>query len=102
MEEIITSILEAERFADDVVKNAASNAKNIMVYAENTADAIREKAIADFKAHRKEVLISAEQEAETLYNKRIAEGKASAEKLVKSVKDKKSAAAEKVLSKIIG
>ena len=102
MEEIITSILEAERRADDVVKNAVDNAKNILIYAENNADEIREKAVADFKAHRKEVLSAAEKEADELYLKKIAEGNAAAEKLVASVKDKKSAAAEKLLNKIIG
>ena len=102
MEEIITSILEAERRADDIVKNATDNAKNILIYAENNADEIREKAIVDFKAHRKDVLASAEKDAEALYYKKIAEGEGAAKELILSVEGKKTAAAEKILKKIIG
>lgn len=102
MEEIIGSILEAEKIADDIVKNAADNAKNILIYAENNADEIREKAITEFKSRRKEVLRFAEEQAEKLYAERVGEGRIKAEKTVLSAVAKKEAAAEKILKEIIG
>ena len=102
MEEVISSILAAEAKADEIVKNAADDAKNIMIYSENTADEIREKAVVDFKEHRKAAIMDAEKQAESLYEKRIAEGEKQAKELVKSVENKKSAAAATILSKIVG
>ena len=102
MEEIITSILEAEKLADEIVKNAADSAKNIMIYAENNADEIREKAVNDFKAHRKAVIIEAEKNAEKSYAARIEQGKAEAKKLADGVSDKISAVANTILNGIIG
>lgn len=102
MEDTIKSILAAEKNADEIVKNAADDAKNILIYSENAADEIREKAVADFKDYRKQAIQSAEVEAEKLYLDRVSEGEKKAEELVKSVESKKSAVAEIILNKIVG
>lgn len=102
MEEIITSILEAEKNADEIVKNAADSAKTILIYAENNADEIREKAVNDFKAHRKAVIAEAEKKAGEAYSLRIKQGEKDAANLIAGVKDDTLKVADEILKSIIG
>lgn len=102
MEEVITSILAAEQKADEIIKNAADDAKNILIYSENSADEIREKAVADFKVRRKAAIEKAEQNAEKQYLEKVEQGEKQAAELIRSVESKKNAAATSILSKIVG
>ena len=53
MNEIISSILEAEKKADEIITSAGLQAKSLVIEAEKKADRIRNDAVNDFKAFRK-------------------------------------------------
>ena len=102
MNEIIGSILEAEKNADEMVKLAEEKAKSGILEAENKAEEIKKRAISVFKIHSKAVLKKAEEEAETLFNEKIASGKEQAENLGRKASASFDSAAEIIIKEILG
>ena len=102
MKEVITSILEAESKAEEIVKTAQDKSKELLLKGETEADELKEKTIAFVKAKRKDVLKGAEVEANKNYNARISQGEKKAEELINTAQDKIDAVAENIVKEIIG
>ena len=101
MNEIIASILDAEKKAEEIVKNAAEKSKNIRANADIDGEKIKNGAVAVFKVHRASEIKGAERTAETEYDAVFNNGKLQAEELVKTASEKIDAFAEDVVKEII-
>ena len=101
MNEIIGSILEAEKQADEMIKLAEEKARKEVLDAGNRAEEIKKHAISVFKMHSKAALKKAEEEAEKLFNEKIDSGKEQAEKMVQKASDNFDAAAEIIVKEIL-
>ena len=102
MNEIIGSILEAEKKADEMIKLAEEKARTGILEAGNKAEEIKKHAISVFKMHSKAIVKKAEEEAEKLFNDKIQAGKERAEKLVREASGEFDAAAEIIVREILG
>ncbi len=102
MKEIISSILSAETKAEEIVKTAQDQAKQIILDANKSLDEIMETAVFDFKAHRKNEIIKAEILAGSKYNDRLSLGKKEAEKVSVEAQNKIDAVADYVVREILG
>ena len=67
MNHIISSILEAEAKADEIVSLSTEKAKAIILQGDFDAEVIKNEAITSLKNKRKEILSLAEQDAESKY-----------------------------------
>lgn len=83
MQEIISSILEAEKRADEIIDDAVSKSKSIKKSANEKAEDIKFRAIYDFKKEREKALTEASVRAERAYSSLLDEGTARADKAVK-------------------
>ncbi len=101
MIEIISSILEAEKKADEIVEAATKKAAEITLSGDSAADAIRENAVTSFKIKRKYGLIKAKEQSEKIYADKIEAGKKSAEDFYNSVYVREDEIAERLLRKIL-
>jgi len=101
MNEIISSILEAEKKADSLVSEAQTNAKKSVLFADADGEKIKENAIDSFKIARKEALIKAEKDGEELYNKIALSGKEQAEKITALAKGNLEKTADLIVKEII-
>lgn len=102
MNEIIASILDAEKKAEEIIKNSVENAKNIKSSADEEGEKIKNGAIAVFKVHRTAALKNAEQRAAQEYDSIVESGRLTAEEIVKSSADKIEIFAEQTVKDITG
>ena len=102
MNEVIASILDAEKKADETVKLSVEKSKNIKQTADIEGEKIKNGAIAVFKLHRASAIKDAEKQALSEYDKILSEGTASAEKIISDNSDKIDYFADKILKSIIG
>lgn len=102
MKEIISSILEAESKANELLKSAADKAKSIILEADAESEKLKNDAVLSFKAHRKDVILNAEKDAESAYGNKLAEGKLDAAKLVDSVKGGIDEISDEIVKDLIG
>ncbi len=100
MNEIISSILEAESRAETILLQSAENSKKIIADADVRSDEIKERAVSVFKMHRKSEIKKAELRAEKLYGEKLCDGEKAAEELVKEANLNLDAAAQFILSKV--
>ena len=101
MNEIISSILDAENKAEEIVKKANEDAKKILLESENDAENIKNNAIYVQKVHASSSIKKANEKANEEYDKIILEGQKDAEKIVESAKPKMQEVANKILEKIL-
>ncbi|MBQ9513931.1 MAG: hypothetical protein IJR66_02985 [Clostridia bacterium] len=102
MDEVISSIIEAEKKADEMVKNSLDNAKKANISAEKEAEEIKDKAIASFKLHRKTVLADAEKTANEKYEARLSEGEKTAKNISNKAEEKIKELAIELVNEITG
>ena len=102
MNEIIASILDAEKKADEIVKGASEKSKTIRETADVSGEKIKNGAVAVFKVHRASMLKEAERAAEKEYDAVFTSGKSQAEEIVKTASAKIDAYAQDVVKEIIG
>lgn len=102
MNEVIASILDAEKKAEEIVKNAAEKSKTIRENADADGEKIKNGAVAVFKVHRASMLKDAERTADTEYTAIFNNGKIKAEELIKTASEKIDAFVENVAKEIIG
>ena len=102
MNEIIASILDAEKKAEEIVKNSTEKAKAIKQSAEEEGEKMKNGAVAVFKLHRTAEIKDAEKRASKEYDAIIDDGKRRAEEIVKSAADKIDIYAEQVVKGITG
>lgn len=102
MNEVIASILDAEKKAEEIVKNSTEKSKKIRQTADEDGEKIKNGAVAVFKLHRTSALKDAEKKASAEYDKITESGKAEADKIVGLSADKIDSLAEQVVKGIIG
>ena len=73
MEEIISSVLQAEQRAEDIIKSAAEKAKVIREQGDKEAENIKNSAVAVAKLSRAKKLREAEKAASAEYDKIMGE-----------------------------
>lgn len=101
MNEIISSILEAENKAEEIVKKANEDAKKILLDSENDAEKIRNSAIYVQKVHASSSIKKANEKADEEYNKIILAGQDDAEKIIEVARPKMDEVVNKILEKIL-
>lgn len=102
MNETISSILAAEKVADEMIAAANEKAKQSVYDAEAEADKIRKAALEFCKEQKIANVKTIAKKAEEAYAATVKTGEAEAAELKKSVEGKIDAAAEKVVKGIIG
>lgn len=102
MNEVIASILDAEKKAEEIVKNSTEKSKKIRQTADEDGEKIKNGAVAVFKLHRTSALKDAEKKAAAEYDKITESGKAEADKIVGLAADKIDSLAEQVVKGITG
>lgn len=98
---IIESIMDAERASEKTIQEALEEAKTMNANAVVEAEKIRTETIQKVKEERRMVVMTAEKEAEDSYNEIIALGKKHAEKILNETNTAEVAKniKEKVLNK---
>ena len=100
MNEVINSILEAEKKAAEIVAKASEESKTRIIKGEETAEREKETAVSAFLDERKRVLSQAESKAQAAYDEILSAGKARAEDLKKSCAERVEDAAKTVIGRI--
>ncbi len=98
IENVIASILDAEKSAGEILAEGMKEYKKIIAEAESQVDKEKKELIASLKASQDEAFAKAEQKANANYEKTLEDGKVSAEKL----KAESLAKTDKAVSYIIG
>lgn len=101
MLEVISSILDAEKQADLIVKQAEEKSKALLLSSESKAEDIKADAIQSFKTEREEKTRDTEIRAQAEYNKIVNDGNDLAQQLKARVSDKVASAVDFVINNII-
>ncbi len=83
LNEIIESILDAERTAEQIIQDALEEAKAMNANAVVEAEKIKNDTIQKVREERRMVILTAEKEAENSYNEIITLGKKHADKILR-------------------
>lgn len=102
MNEVIASILDAEKKAEEIVKTAMEKSKAIRETADADGEKIKNGAIAVFKLHRASALKDAEKKAAEEYDAAFENGKAQANAIVNAASEKIDVFAEETIKEITG
>ena len=102
MNETISSILSAEKQAEDIIEKATEAAKETVYNAEQTADKLKKAAAEEIKARRAENAKAIAAKSDEVYAAEIRNGEEKAEELKKAVSGKIDACADEVVKEIIG
>lgn len=101
MNEVIASILDAEKRAEDIVKTASAKARDIKRDADEKGEKIKNSAVAVFKVHRSATVKDAENKADGVYAEIVENGKRVAEELKSVSSSKTDTIAEEIAKSII-
>ena len=101
MNEIISSILEAEKKADEMINQAQAEARALKLYSDKMAEEIKVKTVQEFKTLRVIELEKAEKTAEEKYNEIIKVGEEKANAIIIEAKDNLIKVADKIVEGII-
>ena len=101
MNHIISSILEAEAKADEIISKSTEKAKAIILQGENDAENIKSEAITSLKDKRNEIISFAEEDAENRYQAIVSKGEIDTKKKIEKAKTNIEKASEYVLSEIL-
>lgn len=102
MQEVIASILDAEKKAEEILKNATEKAKTIRQTADENGEKIKNGAIAVFKLHRASALKTAETDANGEYDAILKAGENDAEEISKTSVNKIDEYADEIVKGITG
>ena len=102
MNEIVGSILNAEKEAERIVSEASEKGKAAVLNGETRAEEIRERAVSEFSEERKNTLAQAEARAEAVYGEMLENGKAAATAFKAKCEGKIESAAEESVGRIFG
>lgn len=102
MNEVIASILDAEKKADEIVKQSVEKSKKIRQSADEEGEKIKNGAVAVFKLHRASALKNSEKQAAAEYDKIMESGKNDADKIVALSAEKVDSFAEQIVKEITG
>ncbi len=101
MNQLISSILDTEKKAEEIVKDAKTKAKELNLSSNAKAEEIKNKAVIDFKAYRVAELEKAEKTACEKYDEIIMAGNVKAEELIKQARGNSVKVADKIVEGII-
>lgn len=101
MTEIISTILEAERLAEEKTALSTENARKIRANADAAAEAIKAEAKVKAADYKKAALLTADKKADEAYNAKIAESEKKAEEMKKRARGKLVDAADFILEGLI-
>ena len=101
MNDVISSILEAEKKADEMIQKAQADAKALKISSDKKSEEIKETAINDFKSLRAVELDKAEKEALEKYQQIIKLGEKKADELVENAKVNLLKVADKIVEGFI-
>ena len=101
MIEVISSILEAERRAQEIIDAATVEAKKTRADGEAYADKIVSDAIALMNVKRKSAAVSANKDAETIFCEIVSDGDKASKEKVNAAYSKKERAEKFVIDKIL-
>lgn len=101
MNDVISSILEAEKKADEMIQKAQADAKALKISSDKKSEEIKETAINDFKSLRAVELDKAEKEALEKYQEIIKLGEKKADELVENAKVNLLKVADKIVEGFI-
>lgn len=102
MIEMISSILEAEKNAEEIVKEANDNAKKILLESASDAEKIKNSAIYVQKVHNSSSIQKANEKAQEEYAKVLAVGEKQSEAIIDSAKPNIEKVADSIVEKILG
>ena len=102
MNETISSILAAEKQAEEMIEQAAEAAKGTVYNAEQAADKLKKAATEEIKTRRAENVKAIAAKSDEVYAAEIMSGEAKAKELKKAVSGKIDACADEVVKEIIG
>ena len=101
MNEVISSIIETEKKADEMINQAQADARALKLSSDKTAEEIKFQAVQDFKALRATELEKADKMAEEKYNEIIKLGEERANTLICEAKENLIKVADKIVEGII-
>lgn len=101
MNEIISSILEAEKKADEIITSAGLQSKSLIMEAEKKADRIRNDAVTEFKSFRKESVLLTDKKAEEVYAEEIEKGNKKAFEIKESIEGKTNSVSDEIVKRIL-
>lgn len=102
MNETISSILTAEKQAEETIERATEAAKETVYNAEQAADKLKKAAAEEVKTRRAENVKTIAAKSDEVYAAEIKLGEERAEELKKAVSGKINACADEVVKEIIG
>ena len=102
MNEVIASILDAEKKAEEIVKLSVEKSKSIRQSADEEGEKIKNGAIAVFKLNRASALKDAEKRANAEYDEIVSNGKKDAEKIKRNSADSTENFADSIVKEITG
>ena len=100
MEEIIQSIMDAEKSAEEMIRAAREQAKAILAQADDRSGEIRDQAKAEIKLRREQTLALAERTAEREFAESLAEGEAQGAEIERLAEAKIEAAADLIVGRV--
>lgn len=101
MNEVISSILQAEEKAEHIVSLSAEKSKKIRSDGEAAAENIKNTAIAHAKLHKASDIAKAEEKADAEFDDIVKAGHAEAEKLFEKAKGKVDAISSEIVNEIL-
>jgi len=101
MIEVISTILEAESKAKEIVKNAEEDAKKIIIEAEATSERIKDEKISEMKAYRKAETVKATKIAQDEYERTLTSGANQASASAKSCEKNLDQAIDEIIKEIL-
>ena len=100
MEEIIQSIMDAEKSAEEMIRTARDQAKAILAQADDRSGEIRDRAKAEIKLRREQALALVERTAEREFAESMAEGEAQGAEIERLAEAKIEAAADLIVRRV--
>lgn len=101
MNEVISSIIDAESKADEIISLSIEKSKKIKAEGESQAENIKNSAIAHSKLHRASANKEAEERAENEYKEIISAGNEKAGQIISAARSKTESIATKVVEELL-
>lgn len=100
MKEIVTSIIQAEELAEQIIVDANKKAKDFFEQGEEKIEAERKKTVALFNLEKKTAISKAQEQADGRYEEIIKEAEADSIKVKEQAKSKLDKIAQKIVDGI--
>ena len=102
MNQIISSILEAENKAEKIVLEANEKAKNIILKGESDTEKFVDNAISSVRSEKNKIITDAEILADKNFNEQIEKNQNSINEIINNSRKNIEKASDKIVSEILG